>query len=44
MSGVSKRVRAAMRRLDNHWVGDVIGAVSLFVAGLVMIIVAGVLS
>jgi hypothetical protein len=30
--------------MDDHWLGDVLGAVALFVSGWLMVVIAGVLS
>ncbi len=38
------RIIRAMRALDDHWLGDLIGAVCLFGTIFLMVIVAGVLS
>lgn len=43
---ISKAFRAALglcRWLDNHWIGDLIGAFALFASGYAMIFMAGVL-
>lgn len=44
MSGAVARVRAALRRLDAHWLGDLIGAASLFATGWLLFVIAGVLA
>ncbi|MGP9791486.1 hypothetical protein [Roseinatronobacter sp. NSM] len=34
----------ALRSLDDHWIGDLIGGVCLFGAMILLVIIAGVLS
>lgn len=38
------RIIRILRRLDDHWIGDLIGVVCLFGTIILMVIVAGVLS
>lgn len=38
------RITRAIRALEDHWIGDLIGAVCLFGTVIVLVIVAGVLS
>lgn len=38
-----RRMRTALRRLENHWAGDLIGVASLFVGGWLMLVAAFVL-
>ncbi len=38
-----RTIVAAARRLEESWVGDLLGAVSLFMTGYLLILCAGVL-
>lgn len=41
-SRIGSALRSAARRLDDHWIGDLIGAASLFLTLWLCLVIAGV--